>query len=101
MELPMASYDLIERLTSTFRHIERELAELKSELSACRLLAGRVFELPAVTKEAEHEPLTTIQVKISTSASAPPSAPCTTSRISLFSSSRRTAAARRPCVCRG
>ena len=59
----MASYDLIERLTTTFRQIERELAELKSELSACRLLAGRVFELPEVTKEAEHEPLTTIQVK--------------------------------------
>ncbi|WP_312228360.1 DNA replication terminus site-binding protein [Pseudescherichia sp.] len=59
----MASYDLIERLNSTFRQIERELAELKSELSECRLLAGRVFELPEVTKEAEHEPLTTIQVK--------------------------------------
>lgn len=59
----MARYDLIERLTSTFRQLEQQLAELKTELAACRLLAGRVFELPPVEKGSEHDPLTTIAVK--------------------------------------
>jgi hypothetical protein len=31
-------------------------------LSLCRLLAARVFELPAVSKDAEHDPLETINV---------------------------------------
>ncbi len=44
----MASYDLVERLNNTFRQIELELQALQQALSDCRLLAGRVFELPAI-----------------------------------------------------
>ena len=58
----MASYDLVERLNDTFRQLERELQMLQQRLRACRLLAARVFELPAVSKETEHDPLETIQV---------------------------------------
>jgi DNA replication terminus site-binding protein len=47
----MASYDLVERLNDTFRQLERELQMLQQRLRACRLLAARVFELPAVSKE--------------------------------------------------
>jgi DNA replication terminus site-binding protein len=57
----MASYDLVERLNDTFRQLERELQMLQQRLRACRLLAARVFELPAVSKD-EHDPLETIQV---------------------------------------
>lgn len=59
----MASYDLIERLNSTFREIEHELLTLTERLQACRLLAARVFTLPDVAKGAEHDPLDTIEVK--------------------------------------
>ncbi|WP_318386084.1 DNA replication terminus site-binding protein [Enterobacter sp.] len=59
----MASYDLIERFTTTFRQLEHELAALKEEVTACRLLAGRVFELPEVPKGREHDELTHIEVK--------------------------------------
>lgn len=59
----MAAYDLIERLNTTFRQLEQELAGLKGQLADCRLLAGRVFTLPDVAKGAEHEPLPAIQVK--------------------------------------
>lgn len=58
----MASYDLVERLNGTFRQLERELQELKQSLSQCRLLAARVFELPPVSKDAEHQPLDSINV---------------------------------------
>jgi len=58
----MAALDLIERLTTTFRQLERELAALKAELNDCRLMAGRVFSLPDIAKGAEHDPLTTIHV---------------------------------------
>ena len=58
----MASYDLVERLTDTFRQIERNLLDLRDELSACRLLTARIFELPEVTKTSEHAPLSQIQV---------------------------------------
>lgn len=39
----MATYDLIERLNSTFREIEHELLTLTERLQTCRLLAARVF----------------------------------------------------------
>jgi len=58
----MASYDLVERLNNTFRQIELELQALQQALSDCRLLAGRGFELPAIGKDAEHDPLATIPV---------------------------------------
>lgn len=58
----MASYDLVERLNDTFRQLERELLALRRSLSACRLLAARVFELPLVSKDAEHQPLDAINV---------------------------------------
>lgn len=66
----MASYDLVERLNDTFRQLERELQMLQQRLRACRLLAARVFELPAVSKETEHDPLETIQVVQHTGQSA-------------------------------
>lgn len=58
----MADYDLIDRLTATFRQMEHELLELQQELADCRLLAARVFELPEVSKEHEHDALKTIPV---------------------------------------
>lgn len=59
----MAALDLIDRLNSTFRQLERELAALKAELSECRLMVARVFTLPEIAKGAEHDPLPTIAVK--------------------------------------
>ncbi|WP_449556183.1 DNA replication terminus site-binding protein [Huaxiibacter chinensis] len=59
----MATYDLIERLNSTFGDIEHELATLAERLQRCRLLAARVFSLPDVVKGAEHDPLDSIDVK--------------------------------------
>lgn len=58
----MASDDLVERLNDTFRQLEHELQALKHALSQCRLLAARVFELPPVSKDAEHQPLESINV---------------------------------------
>lgn len=58
----MAEYDLIERLTSTFRQMEHEILALQQQLADCRLLAARVFELPEVSKENEHAALSTIPV---------------------------------------
>lgn len=58
----MASYDLVERLTDTFRQIERNIAALRDELSDCRLLTARVFELPEVHKNAEHAPMSQVNV---------------------------------------
>ncbi|WP_343644564.1 DNA replication terminus site-binding protein [Enterobacter sp.] len=59
----MATYDLIERLNTTFREMENELLTLTERLQTCRLLAARVFTLPKVAKGAEHDPLETIEVK--------------------------------------
>lgn len=59
----MAALDLVERLNTTFRQLEHELAALKAELAGCRLMAGRVFTLPEIAKGAEHDPLPTIHVK--------------------------------------
>ena len=39
----MATYDLLERLNSTFHQIEHELMSLSERLKRCRLLAARVF----------------------------------------------------------
>ena len=58
----MADYDLVERLTSTFRQLERELLAVREQLAECRLLAARIFELPEVRKQDEHAPLSEIQV---------------------------------------
>ena len=59
----MATYDLIERLNTTFREMEHGLLALTERLQTCRLLAARVFTLPDVAKGAEHDPLETIEVK--------------------------------------
>lgn len=59
----MASYDLIERLNSTFRQLEHALEDFNTGLAECRLMAGRVFSLPDVEKGTEHDPLPTIEVK--------------------------------------
>ena len=53
----MATYDLIERLNTTFRETEHNLLTLTERLQTCRLLAARVFTLPDVVKGAEHDPL--------------------------------------------
>ncbi|WP_058909947.1 DNA replication terminus site-binding protein [Entomohabitans teleogrylli] len=58
----MARYDLVERLNSTFRELEHALAELRQQLSGCRLLAGRVFVLPDTEKGKEHDPVNHIEV---------------------------------------
>ena len=58
----MARYDLVERLNTTFRELEHALIHLRETLSGCRLLAGRVFELPEIEKGKEHDPLLTIAV---------------------------------------
>lgn len=100
MGIHMATYDLIERLNSTFREMEHELLTLTERLQACRLLAARVFTLPEVAKAQS-----TIRCKPSTSnsISANPRGIWRYSTIvaCLFSSSQKTAAARRPFACRG
>ena len=59
----VASLDLIERLNTTFRALEHELAALKIDLGECRLMIARVFSLPEIAKGAEHDPLPNIHVR--------------------------------------
>lgn len=59
----MASYDLVERMTSTFRALEQTLLEFRDALDEPPLLAGRVFSLPQTEKGKEHDPISGIAVK--------------------------------------
>lgn len=58
----MAAYDLVERMTSTFRALEQALLQLREDLSQPQLLAARVFVLPETPKGKEHDSVSRIHV---------------------------------------
>jgi len=58
----MRRYDAVENLHRCATDLQAALGELTHQLSAQRLLAARVFELPLVQKGQEHDPVTEIAV---------------------------------------
>lgn len=58
----MASYDIVERMTSTFRDLERNLLTFRQQLEQTPLLAARVFSLPPTAKGKEQDPIAQITV---------------------------------------
>ena len=59
----MSRYDIVDRLHRCVAQLEAELTGLEQQILDLRLLTARVFELPAVEKGQEHEPLTQIAVE--------------------------------------
>ncbi len=59
----MAQYDLILRLTDTFRTLEHALLALRQTLANTPLLVARVFPLPDVEKGKEHDSVASIEVR--------------------------------------
>ncbi len=96
----MAALDLIDRLNTTFRQLEQELVALKTELNACRLMAGRVFTLPEIPEGCGARPADVYSCAAAL-VNLQQSWHYTITRICLSSSSRKTAAVKRRCVCRG
>lgn len=58
----MARYDVVERMTSTFRTLEQTLLQFREALDEPSLLVGRVFSLPQTEKGKEHDPISGITV---------------------------------------
>ncbi|WP_312045299.1 DNA replication terminus site-binding protein, partial [Erwinia sp.] len=58
----MSRYTAVENLHQCASDLQAALGELTRQLSAQRLLAARVFELPPIQKGQEHDPVTEIAV---------------------------------------
>lgn len=58
----MSRYDTVENLRRCVAELETALTSLTEQLHQQRLLAGRVFELPAVRKGEDHRQVTEIKV---------------------------------------
>ena len=58
----MTQYEIVERLTETFRQLESNLHELGNELNHSSLLTAKVFALPEIKKDDEHAELSQIPV---------------------------------------